>query len=112
MKLNQYTTLVEAEQKLRRKGYVHTFKSERSDLLRCIETGKHYTPDQMLIFEYYRFEGLSNPSDMSIVFAVACEDGRKGLIISTYGPNVNMDLVEFLDKVKIVRKERLQSDLA
>jgi len=69
--------------------------------MKNLETGGVYSPSEMTIVEYHRFEGMSNPSDMSIVFAVESEDGRKGTIVSTYGAYANMKLVEFMDKVKI-----------
>lgn len=69
--------------------------------MKNLKTGDMYSPSDMTIVEYHRFEGMSNPSDMSIVFAVEAEDGRKGTIISTYGAYANMKLVEFMDKVKI-----------
>jgi hypothetical protein len=58
----------------------------------------------MEIVEYHRFEGVSTPDDMAIVFAVECRDGKKGLVISSYGPYAELDIVNFMDKVKI--KER------
>lgn len=69
--------------------------------MKNLNTGDMYSPGDMTIVEYHRFEGMSNPSDMSIVFAVEAEDGRKGTIVSTYGAYANMKLVEFMDKVKI-----------
>jgi hypothetical protein len=55
----------------------------------------------MWIVEYFRFEGASNPSDMSILFSVECEDGNRGTIISAYGIYADTKLVEFMSKVKI-----------
>lgn len=104
MKFNQYQTLVEAEMNLRKKGFKHSFKLD-GDMMRCIETNELYTPEQMRIVEFHRFEGLANPADMSILFGIICQDGAKGMIISTYGPKVNMKLIEFLDQVKILRKD-------
>ncbi|NBC09925.1 MAG: phosphoribosylpyrophosphate synthetase [Bacteroidetes bacterium] len=101
MKLNRYTSVAHATQGLRQRGFKDEFKLEGPHQMKNLNTGDMYSPGDMTIVEYHRFEGMSNPSDMSIVFAVEAEDGRKGTIISTYGAYANMKLVEFMDKVKI-----------
>ena len=104
MKLNRYTSVAHATQALLQRGFKDEFKLKREGLMKNLKNDKIYEPDDMWIVEYHRFEGMSNPSDMSIVFAVEASDGRKGVIISSYGTYANMDLVEFMDQVKI--KER------
>ncbi|MCB0640014.1 MAG: phosphoribosylpyrophosphate synthetase [Phaeodactylibacter sp.] len=106
MSFNQYQTLVYAEDALRKRGFTHTFKFEAGKM-HCLENGRSYQPQDMVISEYHRFEGMSNPSDMSILFAIICADGLKGLIVSAYGPVANMALIQFLDKVKILRREEI-----
>ena len=101
MGLNRYTSVAHATQGLRRRGFKDEFKLLQDNKMQNLQNGKTYRPDQMSIVEYHRFEGMSNPSDMSIVFAVEAEDGRKGIVISSYGAYANMALVEFMDKVKI-----------
>ncbi|HMQ48510.1 MAG TPA: hypothetical protein PKA00_11740 [Saprospiraceae bacterium] len=105
MALNQYDTLVQAEQVLRERNFKNSFKLENNKMV-CLETGNAYSSDEMAIVEYHRFEGETNPGDMSILFAVLCWDGEKGLIVSSYGPKSDMELFEFLNKVKIARKEQ------
>jgi len=101
MKLNRYTSVVHAIKGLRERGFKDDFKLQGPQKMENLETGVIYTPEDMNIVEYHRFEGMSNPSDMSIVFAVKGKDGRKGTIVSTYGAYANMKLVEFMDKVKV-----------
>ena len=72
--------------------------------MQSLKSKKFYRPADMEIVEYHRFEGISNPSDMSIVFAIETNDGNKGIVVSTYGMYAEMKMVEFMDKVKI--KER------
>lgn len=103
MKFNQYDTLIQAERQLKSKGFKKDFNIAGNTMI-CRQTEKKYTPDEMRIVEFHRFEGMSNPADMSILFAVVCNDGEKGLITSSYGPQIDMKLISFLDKVKIVRK--------
>jgi len=108
MKFNQYGTLVEAERALRDKGYKENFTLEKEQELRCTTSNKIYGPEDMHILEYHRFEGDSNPGDMSILFAVICKDGTKGLVVSSYGAKVDLNLLSFMDKVKILGREEQQ----
>jgi hypothetical protein len=101
MNFTKYRTLVEALDQLSRKGFTHSFKLIEGKLAN-LETGKSYRPEDLRIVEYHRFEGDSNPADMSVVFAVKCCDGRKGTIVSSYGTYADMPLITFLDKVKIL----------
>lgn len=100
MRLNRYTTVVHAVEGLKKRGYQDDFKF-RDGLLQNLESNKVYAPEDLEIVEYHRFEGVSNPSDMSIVFAIEGKDGCKGIVVSSYGMYADMTLVEFMDKVKI-----------
>lgn len=110
MKFNRYQTLVEAIQNLRTKGFKNNFSLVRNKM-KCENNGQIYSPDEMRITEYHRFGGKSNPSDMSIVFAIACDDGIKGLIVSSFGVYGNLDMISFLNKVKIAKKDFLQQEV-
>ena len=50
----------------------------------------------------YRFEGVSNPDDMSIVVGLRCQIcGRTGIVVSAYGPEAEPRLFEILNKIPI-----------
>jgi hypothetical protein len=75
---------------LRADGYIHEFFIE-DDGVRCPECHSHVlAPEAVMIDRTYRFEGASDPDDMSIVFAVSegpC--GLKGVLVSAFGPEVS-----------------------
>lgn len=100
MKINKYGTLIKALNALKKRGFKASFKFQENGM-KCLKTNKIYQPNEMVIVEYHRFEGETNPSDMSILFAVECKDKTKGTIISSYGTYADMKLVKFMDKVKI-----------
>ena len=80
-----YETLSEALDDLRRRGFTTDFNLA-FDKLKCHETGVCLSPSQFEVVEYYRFEGETNPSDESIVFAVESKDSTiKGTLVSSYG---------------------------
>ena len=80
------------------------FKYKDGQLI-CLQTKKHYAPNDMLILDSQRFEGMSNPSDMSALFVVRCKDGTKGMVTVAYGTYANIDVLEFLDKVEVQKSK-------
>ena len=46
--------------------------------------------------EEYRFEGKSNPDDLSILYQITTKSGQKGTIADGFGPNANQELTEFI----------------
>lgn len=82
---NQYATLRGAVDNLKTQGY--------SDELTITEDGLFNNalpldPAHFTIDSFHRFEGPSDPADMSIVYAVSSEElGLKGLLVGEYGAN-------------------------
>ncbi len=69
-------------------------------------------PAQFTIDEFYRFEGTSDPADMSIVYAISSEElGIKGLIVNafgTYASGVVNKMVSRLDVHATIPDEKTQ----
>lgn len=47
--------------------------------------GKSYQPADLKIIKTYRFEGMSNPDDNSILYIIEAKDGTSGYMIDSYG---------------------------
>jgi hypothetical protein len=45
----------------------------------------HVHPEDFTVEEFYRFEGMSNPDDNSVLFAISSDDGIKGTLVDAYG---------------------------
>jgi len=84
--------------KYQEKGYSSNFKCE-GGLLMELETKKKYQPKQITIEREHRFEGLSNPSDMSILYVIKTDDGLKGMVTANYGANSDTDIDEFFKNI-------------
>ena len=100
MNVNYYDNLVEATQKLRERGFDAEFKFDGKQLL-SIETNHKYPAEALEIVEYHRFEGMSNPADSSVIFAIETNTNEKGTVIMSYSTDADMQLVSFIDKVKV-----------
>ncbi|HYG16437.1 MAG TPA: phosphoribosylpyrophosphate synthetase [Bacteroidia bacterium] len=79
-----YATVLDALNDLKKRGYTIDFNLQ-PDCIKCDANKIRFTPDQFEITEVYRFEGESNPSDESVVYAIKGKDGSKGVLVSAYG---------------------------
>jgi hypothetical protein len=82
-----YDTLSEAVNDLQKRGYTADFLiSEDKDCFICGSIERELSPDDFIIDEIYRFEGMTDPADESIVFAISSEKwGVKGMVINSFG---------------------------
>ena len=104
MRLNSYDNLVQATTAFADRGFTGQFKYVNNHLV-LLETDSRYQANQLQIVEYHRFEGATNPSDMSVIFGIETDDGMKGTLIMAYSAEADMDLLSFIDKVKIKTPE-------
>ena len=98
MKINYAKHEIDYIRKFESLGFTASFKAEEKRI-QNLENKKWYTPEDVLLVEEFRFEGMSNPSDMSILYAIETKDGAKGTVLSPYGATADGNLVWFLKKV-------------
>jgi len=79
-------TLLDAATRLRQRGYTADFTATQDGLLRCGACGSIHDPAQMTVEEMVRYEGVSDPGDESILVALRCTCGRRGLYVAAFGP--------------------------
>lgn len=82
-----YETLSEAVNDLVKRGYTADFLlQEEKECLFCKENSLELSPEDFIIDEVYRFEGMTDPADESIVFAISsAKHDVKGLVINSFG---------------------------
>ena len=96
-----YDTLLDALNDLKQRGYTIDFNLA-FDHVKCDETGVCLVPSQFEITEYYRFEGISDPDDSSVIFAIESKDGTmKGVMVSGYGMYSEALSEEMMQKLKV-----------
>jgi hypothetical protein len=79
-----YTTLSEATNDLKKRGYNHDFNLE-GECVECPALQLRLAPEHFTVDEFHRFEGMSSTDDNSIVFAITSDKGIKGLLVDAYG---------------------------
>jgi hypothetical protein len=73
------------------------------DRLRAFESGKTFGANEVIIREYHRFEGVSDPDDMSIVYAIESLSGTRGSLVDAFGVYSDPTVSAFLKDVPIRR---------
>jgi hypothetical protein len=97
-------SLIMVEQKLVKDGFTEDFRVADGRLRPFSSETISYGPEDVTIVDFYRFEGESDPDDMSILYALECSDGTRGTISSAYGPTGDSDSLEFLKQVEDLGK--------
>lgn len=72
--------------------------------------GRTYGPDRLTIVKTYRFEGESDPADMSVAYAIRSDDGQCGFLVNAYGTYSSQDnpyYDEFIRNVPVSKPEDL-----
>lgn len=96
---HKMTTLSEVLNKLRNKGIDKDF-AWKDNVFQIDE--KSYSPQDLLIIKVFRFEGMTDPSDMSVVYVVEANDGTKGFIVDSYGVYSTHDEDGFDNAVRMI----------
>ncbi|MBP0903690.1 hypothetical protein ACFSKN_03810 [Mariniflexile gromovii] len=81
-----------------KKGYTANFHY-KGDKLISSETKNEYTPKDVFIVAEHRYEGMSDPSDMSILYIIKTNKEERGTLLLGYGPNTDLELAEFFKKI-------------
>jgi hypothetical protein len=82
------------------RGYTEHF-TLRTGRLRGVGSGKVFPPDQVAITEFYRFEGISDPDDMSILYAIETRNGLRGTLADAFGVYADPGVGAFMADVAV-----------
>ena len=70
-------------EKLRQKKMDNEFRSYKEGF--STNKIKFYQPSDLKIIKVYRFEGITDPGDMSIIYVIQANDGSIGYSMDSYG---------------------------
>jgi len=93
-------TLDRVIEDLKERGFVERF-DVRDGQLRALGSGRTFDAEDITIREYQRFEGVSDPDDASIVYAIETGSGTKGLLVDAFGPYANPEVGRLLETVEM-----------
>ena len=93
-------TLTETISKFRFKQYIYDFYVE-DNFLKCRETNEKFGPEDIKIDRTERYEGDTNPGDMSVIYAITFSTGTMGILIDAFGTYSNAKISEFIRNVPV-----------
>jgi hypothetical protein len=98
--ITKYENFAEAKVQLINRGYKKEYTYDIQKKC-CRSYGKHYSPNDLLIIEYHRFQGAQIEKNPSIIIALEDSTGNKGILIG-HDPLIrHPSFIDFLHKVKI-----------
>jgi len=99
----EYETVAGAVDGLTRRGFTEAFRAANGGL-RAVGAGKTFGADDLVILEFHRVEGISDPDDMAIVYAVESRSGVRGVLIDAFGVYSDPTTSEVLKRVPMLGK--------
>ncbi|RMA58007.1 phosphoribosylpyrophosphate synthetase [Ulvibacter antarcticus] len=95
-----YTSLSVAIGALQNEGYTVDFNLAKNGLhSKSLKT--EWKSCELDVIKYYRFEGMTDPGDNTILFVIETNDGKKGLLVDTYGADSGPVSREMIEKLRM-----------
>lgn len=103
--MNSFETLSEAITSLEIRGYANDFNLH-PDWIECAPLNIKFKPEEFHVDEVHRFEGMNNPDDSSVLYAISSTSGLKGLLVDAYGVYADSMSTAMIGKLKIDGKTK------
>lgn len=85
-------------------GYTEDFKVT-DEGLKSLQSNKIYQPASIKVVNFFRFEGVSDPDDMAILYVIETDDGCKGTLIDAFGTYSDANVNNFMLEVENINKK-------
>ena len=85
---------------LHRRGFVAEFQAD-GEVFRIAGTDVRLRPEDVRIRDYYRFEGTSDPDDMSVIYAMETRDGTRGTLTDAFGAYADAAIGALIERVPV-----------
>lgn len=99
MPTHVYKTMSEAVDELRRRGFTTDF-SVHKESGQLAAGDQSFKSNELTIVEHHRFEGMSDPDDSSVVYALETATGLRGILVDAYGAYANWKTGAMLKNAK------------
>lgn len=97
---NSYTSLSVAIEDLQKNGFSEDFNLI-AEGIESRSLKKQWKAGELEVIKFYRFEGMSDPGDNTILYLIETQDGRKGLLVDVYGADQGEISPEMIKKLTI-----------
>lgn len=96
------TSLSEVMNNQKKKGFTEDFEYKDNKFF-VKEKNKEYEPEELTIVQVFRFEGISDPAYMEVLYSVEADDGTKGTFVDAFGAYGAQDAQGFASSLKRMR---------
>lgn len=96
---NSYSSLSVAISDLQKHGFTEDFNLI-GEGIESKNLRKEWKAGDLNVVKFYRFEGMSNPGDNTILYLIETKDGLKGLLVDAYGADqgeISPEMIKKLD---------------
>jgi hypothetical protein len=98
--MKAYATLTEAMAALKKGGYDLDFNLHH-EWIECPHLDLRLRPEEFHIDEVHRFEGMNDPDDSEVLYAISSSQGHKGLLVDAYGVYSSSMSTEMIRKLNV-----------
>ena len=98
--------LASCANQMKQEGFKEDFQVTEKGL-HTFDKSKSYQPDQIRILSFYRFEGVSDPGDNTILYVIETNDGTKGTLVDGYGAYADENVSRFIVEVEKIQKVKV-----
>lgn len=99
-----YSSLSVAISQLQDEGFTEDFNLFEEGIV-SKNLKKEWKADEWDVVRYFRFEGMTDPGDSSILYAIETTDGKKGLLVDNYSAAGTYLSAEMRKKLEIKHNE-------
>jgi len=101
---NSYLSLSVAISDLQEKGYTEDFNLvEEGVESRSLK--QSWKAGDLKVVKFYRFEGMTDPGDNTILYVIETADGKKGLLVDAYGADTGPISQDMIKKLHIIHED-------
>jgi hypothetical protein len=93
----------------KQKGFTDNFEVISATTLIDHETKQEYAAKNLTIVNHYRFEGMSDPGDNTILYEITTSDGAQGILVTPYGPDCPAHVADFVANIPLIEKQHAGS---
>ncbi len=101
---NSYSSLSVAIQDLQKKGFTEDFNLV-AEGIESKNLKKKWKAGELEVIKFYRFEGMSDPGDNTILYLIETKSGLRGLLVDAYGADQSVVSSAMIQKLKMHHDE-------
>lgn len=102
--VNGGLTIHDALQEFEARGFRSQFAAREGGSLECVECNHRLIPDDVVLRDMERIEGVSDPSDMVLVGALECPvchaRGTATIAVGTHAPAEDAEVLRHLEDIR------------